>query len=794
MNKRNLISKAAVAAFVFAMAFNFAPFFGFCKIKAASHEITISDAGYYDEYHHGEHQLKGKAKLHKVDGQTAYCVYLKKYSAPGDVEETDIQNYLPGDELAMACLAQEYIFGMEGYSKEEKYMLTQCMVWYIQRDRTGDGGWRRYVSGIDMSVGEQEAFFADMEKKTKKEASAYEGHGTAWKNAGEGDMQEVAVLLAPTLKTGELLIKKVPDDSEIVKNNLCYSLEGAEYGVYTDEACTKQACTLSVDKDGNTESVTLSAGTYYVKEIKAPKGYGLDKEIYTVTVGFGEKQTLTVKETPQYVPLEVRIEKLDKESAAALPKGAASLEGAEFTVCYYDGFFTAKNLPDYRSYQSKAKRKWTIKTVKAERDGSIIYCADIKNNKCRAGGDDYYRYDGKEVLPIGTLSIEETKAPEGYRLEGGVLKSLKTGEIAEGKTYVTQITSSSEGGCALAGGNEYEASDKVVRGDLSLRKIDGENQKALAGVEFKLTSRTTGESHSFITDKNGEYDTSAAFIKHSKNTNAGKEGSGIWFKGVKGSAVVPVDNAEGALPFDTYELEEIKGKNNSGMAMFKDTVEISRDKTVVRLNNIENDGVSIHTAARDKESGTQYSVPEGTVTIIDSVFYNNLKKNQRYMLAGNIMDKDTGKQLIGKDQVPAASRKIFTANVKNGSTEIEFTFDASQLKDKDIVIFEELYEIKDDGTPGIFVTEHKDLASKEQSIFFREQEKRPDLEKPKEPEHTKEPEMGKETRASGMPVPVIQKNPESVKTGDDNSLIHLVILMILSCVSIFTCVRIARKD
>ena len=137
---------------------------------------------------------------------------------------------------------------------------------------------------------------------------------------------------------------------------------------------------------------------------------------------------------------------------------------------------------------------------------------------------------------------------------------------------------------------------------------------------------------------------------------------------------------------------------------------------------------------------------------------------------------------------------LFTANVKNGSTEIEFTFDASQLKDKDIVIFEELYEIKDDGTPGIFVTEHKDLASKEQSIFFREQGKRPDLEKPKKPEHTKEPEMGKETRASGMPVPVIQKNPESVKTGDDNSLIHLVILMILSCVSIFTCVRIARKD
>ena len=47
---------------------------------------------------------------------------------------------------------------MEGYDASEKYMLTQCMVWYIQRDHIGDGGWRQYVSGIDMSVKEQKAF------------------------------------------------------------------------------------------------------------------------------------------------------------------------------------------------------------------------------------------------------------------------------------------------------------------------------------------------------------------------------------------------------------------------------------------------------------------------------------------------------------------------------------------------------------------------------------------------------------------------------------------------------------
>ncbi|EOS71269.1 hypothetical protein C818_00726 [Lachnospiraceae bacterium MD308] len=795
MNRRNLIRKVTAVVVLFAMAFNFVPFFVMYETKAASHNITESYVGHYDQYHNGVHQMKYQAKMHKVDGQIAYCVHMEKSSDAGEAKEVSIKKFLPGEELVMACLAQEHIFDIEKYSKAEKYMLTQCMIWYIQRDHIGDGGWRQYVSDIDMSVEEQKAFYSELEKTVKKEAPNYTGHGTAWENIEVPDMQEVAVLLAPTLKTGEFKLKKLPSDAEVIKNNKCYSLAGAQYGIYSDAACTKLVHTMTTDENGNTEFVTLESGKYYVKEIKASKGYKLDEEVYPVTVGFGEKETLTVKEVPGYAPLTLNIKKLDTETGKSLAQGGASLKDAEFTICYYDGLYTKENLPAYDSYQSQAKRKWIVKTVEMKENGVTVYCAELGNDNCKVGGDDYYRSGGKAVLPLGTVSIEETKAPKGYLIEGAVLKNVKTGERIDKGAYVTQITQNGEGAGELAGGNKYEVSDEVIRGDLSLRKIREDSKEAMAGVEFKLTSKTTGESHVFVTDENGEYDTSSSFIKHSHDTNAGKGGSGIWFGKLKDGTSAPVNDADGALPFDTYELEEIKGKNNSGMTMYRDTVVINRNKTVINLNNIENDGIGIHTTARDKDSGTHDCVPGASSTIIDRVSYNNLKKNQKYMLVGSIVDKSTGEPLTDSDGVPIVSQKTFTAGVKDGSTEMEFTFDSSALKDKDVVIFEELYEIENEEEPGILVAEHKDLESADQTISFKEPEKPKEPETPEEPEEPEKPEMVKGVKKEPKnPIPEIKRKPVSVKTGDNNSLMLLMLLLILSCVSIFTCVRIARKD
>lgn len=782
MKRKTLSGKVAAIAVMLAMACCFVPFLGIQTVKAASHEITESYVGYYDQYHHGELQMHYRAKMHKVDGEMAYCVAMTKTSKPGNAKEVNIKKFLPGDELVMTCLAQKYIFDMPGYTTAEKYMLTQCMVWYIQRDHIGDGGWRQYVSDIDMSVKEQKTFFDELEKKVKKEAPLYEGHGTAWENTEVEDVQEVGVLLAPTLRTGELTLQKTSSAPEITEGNQCYSLAGAEYGVYTDEACTRQVQVMRTGETGSTEKIMLEVGTYYVKEIRPSKGYELDKTVYPVTVKFGENKILDLKEIPASVVLDLYLEKLDKETGMSAPQGSGSLEGAEFTVCYYDGFYTRETLPDYDSYVSTAKRKWIVRTVKIESDGKSLYAARIPDEKCKAGGDPWYMTGGKAVLPAGTLKIEETKAPKGYKLEGSVLKNTNTGETVEAGAYVAQIRQGSDSKALLAGGNHFEVSNQVLRGDLSLRKIDEEHQKAMAGIEFKLTSVTTGESHTFTTDENGEYNTSSEFIRHTVNTNGGKDGDGVWFGRSADGKETPADDKLGALPYDTYELEELRGENNSGRILYQDRITIKRDGVTVRMNNLENREIRIQTMAREKDSGGQETEVKNPVTVMDTVQYHGLKKDSLYRMVGTVINKDSKSPLEVRGRGVVREEKIFSAKKESGSVEMEFSFDSTGLQGKEIVIFEELYELAEKEGAGVLIAQHKDLEAKEQTIRFW---------KPLIP--PKEPEEDQPDSTPRKPV-IKEKHPQSVKTGDNNSLIHLVILLILSCTAIFICGRIARKD
>lgn len=216
----------------------------FMVSKAAEFEITETYVGYYNQYHNNALEKRYQAKMHKLNGQRAYCVSMTKSSRPGSAKEVNIKKFLPGDELVMACLAQQHIFDMDGYTTAEKYMLTQCMVWYIQRDHIADGGWRQYVDGIDKSISEQKTFFADLEKQVKKEAPDYEGHGTAYENVDIADVQEVAILEAPTPKTGEAKLVKISEIPSVSDDNNCYSLAGCVFGVFSDSGCTKKAGSL----------------------------------------------------------------------------------------------------------------------------------------------------------------------------------------------------------------------------------------------------------------------------------------------------------------------------------------------------------------------------------------------------------------------------------------------------------------------------------------------------------------------------------------------------------------------
>ena len=130
-------------------------------------------------------------------------------------------------------------------------------------------------------------------------------------------------------------LKKESANPEMTEGNSCYSLEGATYGVYKEQACSTKIADLTTDAQGNSNTVEVDAGTYYVKETKAPKGFVLDKQVHSVTVTAGQTAVVKVKDLPQLDPVGVLLGKIDKETNQNKPQGSASLEGAEFTVKYY---------------------------------------------------------------------------------------------------------------------------------------------------------------------------------------------------------------------------------------------------------------------------------------------------------------------------------------------------------------------------------------------------------------------------------------------------------------------------
>lgn len=288
---------------------------------------------------------------------------------------------------------------------------------------------------------------------------------------------------------GKLCIKKTSANPAITDNNPCYSLQGAEYGVYKTEADAKadknKVNTLTIGKYDSSEKykdwsneIELDEGTYYVKETKNPKGYALNNSVVSVVVKANESSWIgsngEFKDYPQADPVGILLGKVDKETNKNKPQGSASLAGAEFTVKYYKGLYDSDPA---KSGQIPA-RSWVLKT---DKDGFAYLDSDYK-----VSGDDFYMFGNIATIPVGTITIQETKAPTGYFINNEVfVRKIE----ANGKDqYVSTY-------------NQPTVNEKVIKFDI--KKVQAGTSTPVSGAVFRHTL-PNGSTEDLTTNGSGE--------------------------------------------------------------------------------------------------------------------------------------------------------------------------------------------------------------------------------------------------------------------------------------------------
>ena len=370
----------------------------------------------------------------------------------------------------------------------------------------------------------------------------------------------------------------------------------------------------------------------------------------------------------------VKIQKRDLETKDTKAQGGASLKDTAFAIISLNDNAV---LVDGKLY----KKNETVKTIHTGVDG--IAATDT------------------DTLPFGKYRLEETSAPEGYLTDGA--KAVEFEITENGK--IVDLTD-----------EEHSVYNQIKRGDIEGVKIGAGTHKRLADVPFRITSKTTGENHVLVTDDNGQFSTSADWASHKHNTNAGKTSEdGVWF------GTSEPDDSKGAMPYDTYIIEEMRCDSNKGFELIPPfEIVVSRNNLVVDLGTLTDEyekEISIHTTATSK-NGEKTILAGKEVTIVDTVKLDRLTKGTKYQLKGWQMLKEENAELI-IDGKRVKNDYTFVADEEEMKVEISYTFNASALGGKNLVTFEELYDFSNPDEP-VKVAEHKDIEDDGQTVLITE--------------------------------------------------------------------------
>ena len=383
----------------------------------------------------------------------------------------------------------------------------------------------------------------------------------------------------------------------------------------------------------------------------------------------------------------IKLGKIDKELNVHSPQAAATLEGAEFSI--YNKSTAPVQIDDKLVAPNELVTTLTTdETASAETD--------------------------KRLLPYGTYLIQETKAPRGYELNSTWQRLVK---IRKNST-IYDLSSEKE-----------SIDDQVNRGDIRLIKRDDQTQKPLSGVIFKLTSKTTGETHLLMTDENGEINTSSEFVKHSYMTNQNDSAlnadgtcdatklvmdTGVWFGGIEDEEDrAKVTDTLGALPYDTYTIQELSSPQNKGKKLISFDIHLTRPHYNLILGTLNNKPAESFISELLSTNLNHSTYTEEKTTLTDTLSFENLNVGSSYTVSGYLVDKDTGEPLQDAQGKQIRVEKTFTARIASDRVKLVYTFNAKDLNGKSVVAFATLKD-KD----GNIIFSEKDLDEKDQCVSF----------------------------------------------------------------------------
>lgn len=281
------------------------------------------------------------------------------------------------------------------------------------------------------------------------------------------------------VQDGWVKLHKGSANPTLTDGNKCYNLAGAEYTFYRDKGCTQKVGKLVTDKNGDTDKLLLTPGTYYYKETKTTTDgrYELDPTVYSVKVTpqntVNNPMMLNVKDVPGNDPMSIQIDKIwNGEETPTVP----SLAGTQFTVKYFDNMD--------KNTSGTPKRTWVLE-VQKQANGTWR-CTLHDKYLVKDKSDPLYKSPkGNPILPYGTYWIKETQHAPGYTFEGTWGNKDGSVSVSTSEPYITVVDKTTSGGINLWGGNEYTGHNKPHDTSIKIRKVD-ENGRPLAGAKFKL--------------------------------------------------------------------------------------------------------------------------------------------------------------------------------------------------------------------------------------------------------------------------------------------------------------------